>query len=345
MRKLRAFRPEGVEGLEERLVLSHAAAATAALHAAAVQVASVRAAAHPAVPLGPVGTLGDSFTDEYRFYPPDRSQARGWVEILAATRGINFGPFSHRSRGEPRDAGFAYDWARSDSTTADMVRSQLPGLAAQVARGQVKNVVILDGGNDFLLPLKAVGAGTLEPAAYAAALPGITAQAGANLTTAVTTLLASSPHVRLVISTIDISDLPIVRSLTALSPAFGPLVQAVDQAVGSYNGVIRGLASSSPRVALVDLAAINQQLGQVPGASVPFGGTTINLATVGDDYHDFFLADGLHPGTVAQGIIADLFLNAFNDHFGTAVRPLSPAEIVRYAARVQYRIRHNGPRA
>ena len=48
---------------------------------------------------------------------------------------------------------------------------------------------------------------------------------------------------------------------------------------------------------------------------------------------------------MAQGIIADLFLNAFNDHFGTAVRPLSPAEIVRYAARVQYQIRHNGPRA
>ena len=76
----------------------------------------------------------------------------------------------------------------------------------------------------------------------------------------------------------------------------------------------------------MDLAAINQQLSQSPGASVPFGGTTINLATVGNDYHDFFLADGLHPGTVAQGIIADLFLNAFNDHFGTSVRPLSPTE-------------------
>jgi hypothetical protein len=148
---------------------------------------------------------------------------------------------------------------RSRVHSFDMVRSQLPGLAAQVARGQVNNVVILDGANDFLLPLKAVEAGTLEPAAYAAALPGITAQPGANLTTAVTTLLASSPHVRLVIiSTIDISNLPIVRSLTALSPAFESLVQAVDQAVGLYNGVIRGLASSSPRVALVDLAAINQ---------------------------------------------------------------------------------------
>jgi hypothetical protein len=315
------------------------------LHGAAIQLVSARPAAFPAVPLGPVGALGDSFTDEYRFYPPDRSQARGWVEILAATRRINFGPFSHQSRGEPRDAGFAYDWARSDSTTSDMVRNQLPGLAAQVARGRVKNVVILDGGNDYLLPLAAVGAGELDPATYAAALPGITAQAGANVTTAVTTLLASNPHVRLVISTIDVSNLPIVRGFAAQAPALAPLLQAVDQAVASYNGVIRDLASSSPRVALVDLAAINQQLGQFSGTSVPFGGTTINLATVGNDYHNFFLADGLHPGTVAQGIIADLFLSAFNEHFGTAIRPISPTEIVHYAAQVQSRIQHNRPRA
>ena len=39
MRKLQAFRPEGVEGLEGRLVLSHPTAAGAVLHAAAVQVA------------------------------------------------------------------------------------------------------------------------------------------------------------------------------------------------------------------------------------------------------------------------------------------------------------------
>jgi len=81
-----------------------------------------------------------------------------------------------------------------------------------------------------------------------------------------------------------------------------------------------------------------------PTTSIPFGGTTINLAVVGDDYHDFFLADGLHPGTVAQGIIADLFLDALNGRFGTAVRPLSPGEIVRYAARVQALSRHAATR-
>ena len=335
MNSRRSFRPEVVEGLEERQLLSLAGMPEAFLHAAAVHTT-----ARTAVPLGTVGTLGDSFTDEYKFYPPDRTQARGWVETLAATRGVNFGPYSDRSRGEPRNAGFAYNWARSDATTADMVRNQLPGLAAQVARGQVKNVVILVGGNDFLLPLESIAAGALTPAAYAAALPGITAQAGANFSTAVTTLLAARPDVHLVVATVDVSNLPIVRGVVGLSPALQPLLQAVDGAVGAYDDVIRGVAASSPRVALVDLAAVNRQLGQTPAASIPFGGATINLAAVGDDYHDFFLADGVHPGTVAQGIIANLFLDAFNSHFGTAVRPLSPTEIVRHAAQVQSRIRH-----
>ncbi len=30
-----------------------------------------------------IGVLGDSYSDEYQFYPPDRSTAQNWVEILA----------------------------------------------------------------------------------------------------------------------------------------------------------------------------------------------------------------------------------------------------------------------
>ena len=66
---------------------------------------------------GGIGVLGDSYSDEYQFYPPDRSTARNWVEILAATRGLDFGRFDDESRGEPRNRGFAYNWARSDATT------------------------------------------------------------------------------------------------------------------------------------------------------------------------------------------------------------------------------------
>src|SRR5437764_3970064 len=100
-------------------------------------------AAALAGPLGGIGVLGDSYSDEYQFYPPDRSTARNWVEILANARGLNFGRYSVESRGEPRHQGFEFNWARSDATTTDLITSgQHTGLAGQVARGEVGVVVI-----------------------------------------------------------------------------------------------------------------------------------------------------------------------------------------------------------
>ena len=98
--------------------------------------AEVRAAHHQAAPT--MGVMGDSLSDEYRFYPPDRSQARNWVELLGAKRIVNFGAFSMGSRGEPRNAGFADNWARSDATTSDMLGNQVPGLLGQVRSGRFR---------------------------------------------------------------------------------------------------------------------------------------------------------------------------------------------------------------
>src|SRR5687768_11788563 len=70
---------------------------------------------------GGVGVLGDSYSDEYQFYPPHRARARNWVEILAETRGIDFGAFSLADRGAPRHAGYANNWARSGATTANAI--------------------------------------------------------------------------------------------------------------------------------------------------------------------------------------------------------------------------------
>src|SRR3954469_25975604 len=110
--------------------------------------------AHAGSP-GGVGVLGDSYSDEYQFYPPDRSTARNWVEILAATRGLNFGEYSPSSRGEPRNQGFAYNWARSDATTDSLLAAgQHTGLAAQVSSGEVSLVFVFIGGNDFINAMK-----------------------------------------------------------------------------------------------------------------------------------------------------------------------------------------------
>ncbi len=289
-----------------------------------------------------VGALGDSYTDEYKFYPPDQSRARNWVEILAATRHMNFGAFSNASRGAPRNQGFAFNWALYGATSSDMVQSELPGLAAQVAAGQVQYAWIFVGGNDFLYFLRDVATGQVPADQVTATLAQVEAQASANLKTAVGTLLAANPDVKLVVATVpDVALLPAVQAL-ANTPQAQALLSATSQAIAQYNGTIAAAAADNSRVALADLSGLSAQLAQSPGGTASYGGTTIDLTTPGDNYHDFFLADGIHVGTVVQGIIADAFINAIDSRFGAAVAPLTPQQIVRFAQKVQVETAHGG---
>ena len=323
MAKRKSFRPAALDTLEERVVPS-------------VSAAGLPRTAHVVT----VGAVGDSYTDEYRFYAPDRAQARNWVEILAATHRVRFGPFTTQMRREPRDQGFAFNWARSDSTSVQMVANQLPGLAVQAARGQVKYAWIFTGGNDFLYFLRDNAPTATNPLApqLLRQLGALEAQVEADFTTAVDRLLAASPRVRVVVATLpDVASLPIVQEGLAFYPQAAPLVAAVGQEIQKYNGLIRQTAATNPRVALADIAAQAAQL-QSAGSTASFGGATINLTTPGDNYHDFFLADGIHLGTVGQGIIADAFVSAVDSKFGARIRPLSPTQIVQFARHVSPRV-------
>jgi phospholipase/lecithinase/hemolysin len=331
MSNRRSFRPGLGDRLEERVVLSRVGVIQA------VGVGSVHVlGATGGASLGPVGALGDSYTDEYRDYFGDaRVHARNWVEILSATRGVNFGPYSQRSRGAPRNSGFAFDWAQGGATSADMVNSQLPGLAAQVAKGQVKTAWIFVGGNDFLYAFSGIITGQVSQTAAVPTLQQTEATLENNFKSAVNTLLAASPSVHLVVSTLpDIGFLPIARQAEAASPLVAPLLGVTTQLIQKYNAALVQDAQGNPRIAVVDLATTTQQFATTPG-QVPFGGQTIDLTTPGNDYHHFFLADSIHVGTVAQGLIADAFISAVDTHFSQHVQPLSPTEIIRFAQKVQ----------
>jgi phospholipase/lecithinase/hemolysin len=284
--------------------------------------------------LGLMGALGDSYTDEYQFYSPDRTHARGWVEILAHTQKANFGPFTTVSRGEPRNQGYATNWALSESTSDEMVAQQLPGLANQVAGGRVKYASIFTGGNDFLFYLLNARENPPSPDVAAVQLAQVEANAQKNLDTAVATLLAASPKVKLVVATVPaLADLPIVQE-EATTPQEQALVAGADAALDVYNANIRLIAATQPRVALADLAAESSALATA-GPSASFGGTTITLTTSSNDYHSFFLADGLHVGTVGQGIIANSFLAALDTKFGAGVNVFTPEGIVGLAQHAQ----------
>ena len=279
-----------------------------------------------------IGAVGDSLTDPYQGYSPDRSQARNWVEQLASAHHANFGAFSKNVHGQSGHPGYANDWAMSGATSSDLVANQLPNLAAQVAKGQVKYAVVLIGDNDFGHFLTQAPTLASNPAALMSALGQVEQTAQANFDTTVQTLLQANPNVKLEVATIpNIAQTPAVQSQLAPLGASGQaLTQAVSQAIDAYNQHIISVASSSNRIALADLAALDSSLEQST-TPLQVGSVTVNMTQIGDDYHNFILADGVHPGTIGQGLIANAMVAALNAKFQAGIRPLSDAQIVTTA--------------
>jgi hypothetical protein len=65
--------------------------------------------------------------------------------------------------------------------------------------------------------------------------------------------------------------------------------------------------------------------------SFSFGGIAIDRNTPSNDPGSLWLADGIHAGTIGQGLLANLFVNAANEEFQTHIRPLSEREILQNA--------------
>ncbi len=331
----RQFRPLLGDRLEERLVLSSVAAHVA--HPATAHVmATSKPVNFPQAPfVGPVGAMGDSYSDEYRFYSPDRSTARNWIELLNATRGVSFGRYTTTLRGEPRNAGFADNWSRSDATSNDMVANQLPGMTAQVEQGRVKYVSIFIGGNDYLHFIDDIEAGKVAPADIPLDLQSLTFNLVGNVERSVLTLQAANPNIKIVLVTLpDVSIIPAAHAAGS-TPQGQLLLGAVRQSIIGFNTAVTQFATVNPNVAILDLAGVTKQIAAGGGAPTQFGGATIDFTNPRDNYHSFFLGDFIHIGTIAQGIIADEFALTVDQKFGAHLVPPTPREIVRYAAAIQ----------
>jgi phospholipase/lecithinase/hemolysin len=278
--------------------------------------------------LGGIGVLGDSYSDEYEFYPPDRSTARNWVEILAATRGLEFGPFTTASRGEPRNQGYAFNWARSDATTDSLIATgQHTGLAAQVARGEVGLVVVFIGGNDFINALK-----TPDPVAT---LGRVLPRALSNHQAAVSTILAADPKVKLVLVTLpDIRHLPEFAGPIRAGRLPAGVANAFTSAIHRYNAQIRAMATGNPRVALLDLDLATRAANLLSTDYALVDGHKLDRLDPGNGLDRFFLADVRHPGTLGQGLMARMFIEAVNARFSAGIAPLEPGEVLALARSV-----------
>jgi hypothetical protein len=273
-----------------------------------------------------IGAMGSSTTDEYQFATlPGLSTARNWVEILAATRGWNFGNFAGNSLGSPRLQGYEYNWALAGATTASLLtQGQHTGLADQIAQGDVTLAFTWIGRNDF----RSVLTGSPPPPHLP---PGVVPNAVANTITALDTVLGADANVRVVVATLpDLRFEPGTRLAIANGQVTQALVDEVSAGVRQYNAQITAFAATDPRIAVADLYTLFEDIMAPDQFFV--GGVAINRtdASTQPD-HLWINPTNSHPGTIAQALIANTFIDTIDDRFGADVPRLSDAEILGFA--------------
>ena len=251
------------------------------------------------------------------------------MEILVATRGLDFGEFTQLDRGAPRYQGFAYNWARSDATTSDLIaEGQHLGLAAQISRGEVDTAVIFIGGNDLIHALKSA-----DPMK---ALEGLVSTMASNVETALDAILQAHPRARVVIATVpDLRHLPEFRRPLEEGSLASSLVDAYSAALRQYNAQLRMLALHPrrlARVALVDLYFTTRLVDAISDEHVVVAGRKVDRIHPSNDLDHFFLADERHIGTVGQALFARMILEALNAKFAARFSSLEEPEILEFAA-------------
>lgn len=265
-----------------------------------------------------VAAAGDSMTDEYQF--TSYSYAHNWLEQLAVGRGLDFGGFRTSSWGEPRRNGYERNWARGGATTASLLsQGQHTGLANQVANGDVTLAYLGIGANDFGGAYGAIYNGSLAGDDLAGFVDDLVGRIGEALSS-----IESAGPVEMVLATIpDYGNAPAFR---AGFPS-ASLRQRVTDATAAANVQIRELAASRS-VPVVDLEAAGEAI--FAASVIEIGGVSIGYGA-GSAATNMFVADGVHPHSVMQGLIANLFIEAAHRAYGAELAPFSDQELLANA--------------
>ena len=315
-----------------------------------------------------IGSLGDSLTDEYQFYAPDRTAAQNWVEILSSLRSsqVTFGDFSTTTRGETRNQGYAQNWARSGATATGVdvagagttfleqyngnSSTGAPGLLTQPGGlSNVDVVTILIGGNDYESRLSQIlnytitqsdvgsGLSTVIGGQILNALIQVEFDVITGVGNAIDAIRAQNPNIPIIlISTPDVGDTPLVVDANATLNTYLPadkqnlLVNTFHAFAGTITTALGSLAAQD-KVNFVDLDNLFNSFIANPYVD----GIYIDPTAGGPEYTDMFVGDSFHPGTVAQSILANAIIAQLNAIFPNAVQPLSNSEILANAQAVQ----------
>lgn len=289
--------------------------------------------------------IGDSMTEEYAFElpfsAPDsnplNANMNNWPEILSARRAAWFSIGTYRSAllsyPDLRNGGYelnfgvpgfkTWDWvAVCQSTILDtfssdpVVALRYPTKLALIDHLTAADAVLIFlGGNDLKSNYTGIY-GDSQP-------PALLTQLVTNLATIHDFVRNRAPSMPIIIATVpDIGATPDV-SANYTDPA--KRLQARTRIAAMNASVVAMAAARGATVARIDNLT-DMVYDQVP---LQLNGTVfIYPPSPGNSPRPIFCKDGFHPATMAQSLIADLLVDAFNRATGSAIPRLANREIL-----------------
>lgn len=277
-----------------------------------------------------VAVLGDSQSDEYRAddnrgdnYP---SATKNWVELLVENRKMNFGPWG--SWDEPRRTGYEYNWSRSGATVASLLEAEAHvGIAEEVKAKKVNLVVVFVGAIDFAPYFTPDGYdniynGNLSEAVKKRKINRIIA----DIKTAVYTI-KDAGDVRIVLVSI-----PDWGNHTGIQVGFPyPDQRAnVSKMITETNRELVDL-SEVEHLGFVDMNSLYQNFPKNDEGKVVVGDVVLQRLLLNNNPRNFYMSDGVHYGTIVNGLLANAILKEMNAQLENPILPLSEEEIIKNA--------------
>jgi phospholipase/lecithinase/hemolysin len=212
-----------------------------------------------------------------------------WVPWLAVDRKLNFGA----SQTNNKAVGGA-------TTTTLLSGGQHTKVASLVQSGSADVAYLFIGGNDVGPVVLDMLLETLDVPVWANGLVG-------RMMTATDTVLAKNPAGMIIAGIPDMSLVPAGQPYKAIG---APVVAELDYT----NALIKAEVLARNQV-YIDTAGFLRDLNAGPFV---VGGVTMNMTT-GNSKANYFFVDDIHPGTVGNGIFANLMITALNQGYGTSV--------------------------
>lgn len=229
-----------------------------------------------------------------------------WVPYLVNLRGINFGGTNN-----------PYNVAIGGATSATLLSPQQQHIKVRnfVEQGKVNIASLSIGGNDYGGNALNLLLGNVNPVTLANTVI-------ANIDTAVDTVLAANPDGMIVWSVPDMS-----RTATGQQYVVTPQIQAAADAIMDLVNIPLEQEVLSRGLIYIDMAQAMADMESVP---LIIGGVVIDTKIASTDPTHLW-QNGIHPGSVGNGLFANMAIAALNKGFGTHYALLSDLEILTAA--------------